>query len=147
MFSLVSRNFLAMRNIALYSVFAVFRLPPYHPEPNAFDNLTLKIHRCEFFCSRAKVSNQAFIGKFWKYNSMYAYYMGLFLRLLLLGSKIWCIRFRSKHSTVLLLCLLRNLMHQTLHEKTILTHKRKSEWRFFQIHISHFRPNLNWKHT
>ena len=26
----------------------------------------------------------------------------------------WCIKFRSKHSTVLLLCLLWNLMHQTL---------------------------------
>ena len=29
-------------------------------------------------------------------------------------SNVWCIKFRSKHSTVLVLCLLRNLMHQTL---------------------------------
>ena len=29
-------------------------------------------------------------------------------------SNVWCIKFRSKHSTVLLLCLLWNLMHQTL---------------------------------
>ena len=29
-------------------------------------------------------------------------------------SNVWCIKFQSKHSTVLLLCLLRNLMHQTL---------------------------------
>ena len=27
--------------------------------------------------------------------------------------KVWCIKFRSKHSSVSLLCLLRNLMHQT----------------------------------
>ena len=29
---------------------------------------------------------------------------------------VWCIKFHSKHSTVLLLCLLRNLMHQTLYQ-------------------------------
>ena len=29
-------------------------------------------------------------------------------------SNVWCIKFCCKHSTVLLLCLLRNLMHQTL---------------------------------
>ena len=29
-------------------------------------------------------------------------------------NNVWCIKFRSKHSTVLLLSLLRNLMHQML---------------------------------
>ena len=27
---------------------------------------------------------------------------------------VWCIKFRSKHSSNTVLCLLRNLMHQTL---------------------------------
>ena len=34
-------------------------------------------------------------------------------------SNVWCIKFQSKNSTLLLLCLLRNFMHQTLHLKIV----------------------------
>ena len=39
-----------------------------------------------------------------------------------IGNVQWCIKFHSKHGTVSLLCLLRNLMHQTLgtYLKTVL---------------------------
>ena len=38
--------------------------------------------------------------------------------LFLIWPNVWCIKFRSKHSSLLLLCLLRNLMHQKNVNKT-----------------------------
>ena len=51
---------------------------------------------------------------------------------------VWCIKFRSKHSTVLLLCLLRNLMHQTLAQDKELRRSLK-----VSIPINFTIPSLN----